>query len=671
MVNLRGCLHNVTSMGGTLEGREHREREILLGVTGVIAAYLCYAVPEGLVRQDTMLITVAQTLALLPNAVIMYRILLWKDIPKMLILLSGFSCTLCIICADLFARGVGNINWPLFVVVADFFLVMRVDNVYTITVVLLMVAWLLIAMIESATRMGIYDIPGTASQKLRREHWEQLTDCDTLPCTASVRYVYTTGLTSVILFVADFATTRGFANQVIKERAAMEITIRTVQEIAVLLSEYDIDAVAEKLKHCELPEQMHATLAQMEENLRRYKPYLPIALFDAFHDSGQNGSVSAPPGVVAEYATIVFTDIRASTFIWENEPTGMRIALRIHNAVLRAAIAVFHGYEVKTIGDAFMVAFNSTSAGVAFGLRTLEDLFRAEWPSSILGLPICAPVDALWSGLNVRIGVNSGPITTEQNVLTGRTDYFGHTVNVAARLESSCTPGAVAIPYALWVEDCHDVDAVAGKAQTAHLRGVSDHIVVCSLWPPSLSRRAQHPLLEPPGCAVSPLRSVGRMVKPEFTPVLATLGVVELVAEGNDALVRLSSGLGALTTSLDQSGGSMVSILGCCVCVGWNLSRATHAHVECGVRFAQRIDPAHIRGAGLASGMVQHGDVGSRTQRFLTVVGSAVHRSWTLCEESVSKGQGCLYSPPEGTVLPSALSHFFVPLRNSVYELIH
>ena len=35
------------------------------------------------------------------------------------------------------------------------------------------------------------------------------------------------------------------------------------------------------------------------------------------------------------------------------------------------------GYEVKTIGDAFMIAFASTFDGVAFGLRVQERLFRS------------------------------------------------------------------------------------------------------------------------------------------------------------------------------------------------------------------------------------------------------------------------------------------------------
>ena len=68
---------------------------------------------------------------------------------------------------------------------------------------------------------------------------------------------------------------RSWYSQVLKEQAAMERTISVVQEIASLLAKYDVEGVAEMLKvqRDELPEEMHATLQRMEENLRKYRPY--------------------------------------------------------------------------------------------------------------------------------------------------------------------------------------------------------------------------------------------------------------------------------------------------------------------------------------------------------------------------------------------------------------
>ena len=133
----------------------------------------------------------------------------------------------------------------------------------------------------------------------------------------------------------------------------------------------------------------------------------------------------------------------------------------------------------------------------------------------------------------------------------------------------------------------------------------------------------------------------------------------------------MSFGLTTLTISLEQSGGSLVTLLGNCVCVGWNVSRSAPAHMENAIRFVQRMSvKSALHGAGLASGPVQHGDVGARSQRFVTVMGDVVRRSWALCEEAVRDGVVCLYEPPEGTTLPSALEDVLVQHKGSGYRVV-
>ena len=61
---------------------------------------------------------------------------------------------------------------------------------------------------------------------------------------------------------------------------------------------------------------------------------------------------NAPTGIV----TLVFTDIEGSTVLWEHLGKAFKPVLDLHNQIFREAIAEFGGYEVKTEGDAFMVA---------------------------------------------------------------------------------------------------------------------------------------------------------------------------------------------------------------------------------------------------------------------------------------------------------------------------
>ncbi|KAK5148335.1 hypothetical protein LTR04_000672, partial [Oleoguttula sp. CCFEE 6159] len=60
--------------------------------------------------------------------------------------------------------------------------------------------------------------------------------------------------------------------------------------------------------------------------------------------------VDAPVGDVS----LVFTDIKSSTLLWETYPIAMRSAIKMHNEVMRRHLRIIGGYEVKTEGDAFM-----------------------------------------------------------------------------------------------------------------------------------------------------------------------------------------------------------------------------------------------------------------------------------------------------------------------------
>ena len=570
--------------------------------------------------------------------------------------------SMCILVGDLQARTMGSETWPALVLVVDMLLVLRVGENVTIGFVSVTVVWLLIVACETTFRFGLFDVPGLSDQEERVEHFASVLRCDSVPCPLEGQRGMSYLLFGAIVFYLDFLATRRFAREVLTEQAAMERTIATVEGVTRLLAKYDVDAVDRMLtqREADLPALMFETLKQMEENLRQYRPYLPAALFVEREDGGRVSRQFLPPPVGQDgEATIVFTDIRLSTSIWECAPEGMRAGLRIHNAVIRDVMQAFNGYEVKTIGDAFMVAFETTLDGMNFALRVHERLRDAAWPASLLeDAPICAEQGSLWGGLTVRIGVNSGAVSVEQSSVTGRGDYFGRTVNVAARLESTCTPGAVAIPAAL-CSICSTLDAVVGDAQTVYLKGLSSGMVVHDVWPASLARRQRIPLVETAVLRTeSSSSSFGETLtlpihKPLCNDVCATVAMVELDTEET---CLLSTALSALTTALDQSGGVLVALLGSCVCVGWNLAKSSPAHVENAIRFVQKLDRTQLVHIGLATGRVQYGNVGARNQRFVTVMGPAVRRAWTLCELASAESRLCLYEPLTGETLSCAVT---------------
>ena len=700
MQHARKALLGVLSLDGTLSPKEQTKRTLFF-VHAVMASSLCLG-NLSLSYEEQWDIPAFFWGSVVISASCLYvvvSILCRRPLTMNMVLRVLSLQAVSIFIWDLVARGYGYFAWPLLVLIIDVLLVMQVPSRYTLGLVSFTVVWLVVVGMELVFRFGLLEMPGLTpleGKHGRREAFTRMSDCSTPPCP--VPFPPQDMTASIIVFVIDFVVTRRFARGILKEQATMERTINTVQEIASLLAGYDVERVAELLAEHEghLPEEMTSALRSLEENLRVYRPYLPAALFEEV--GGVQYTSVAPPGLDSETATIVFTDIRASTSIWESAPDGMRAALKIHNTEMREVMQMCGGYEVKTIGDAFMIAFASTCDGVAFGLRVQERLVEADWPASLLeDAPICSRQGSLWGGLTVRIGVNTGPVTVEQNTLTGRTDYFGHTVNVASRLESTCTPGAVAVPSDLWVAECGSCSAVVGAPTAVELKGVSGTTSVCCVWPVSLGGRKNVPLCEssapnerPQNTWMdTPLSEFGessmksrdsstdasstdsvllpRSAVQSGQQVCGTVGVAELAVGdvgGDTVLHNVSSGLATLTIALEQSGGSLVTLLGNCVCVGWNVSRSAPAHVENAIRFAQRmLAKSALNGVGLASGRVQHGAVGARRQRFVTVMGQIVRRSWTLCEEAVREGPMCLYESPQDTTLPSALEDVLLPFK--------
>ena len=538
------------------------------------------------------------------------------------------------------------------------------------------VSWLVAAMIPRQDIMGIVD-KNNAEALGNLDTQEANTNKEVKQTTnATIMVIVAMAMTSVVIFLV-------FNDLITKP---FEQTALLMAEAAVM----NIDTMPKTKSFVRELQTMNQAMVLLLSNLQMYKKFLPGALFEEKEQDIVRNS-RPPPGITSGTATLVFTDIRSSTSIWEAVPQGMCEALKIHNRIIREAMDEFEGYEVKTIGDAFMVAFATVLDGVNFGLRVHEALRNATWPAELLHFKLCADTGPLWGGLTVRIGVNSGPVTVEKNTLTGRTDYFGHTVNVASRLESTCKPGAVGLRHEVWEEECSGVcSATVGEVHRIELKGVSGKTPVCCVWPASLAGRVTNPLLErrlSAGSISTASSAVTDNSSKSCTSVksfpgsvstsgcLATVGIVQ-VAVGDEAHVAamrtMSTNLRTLKSCLDRSGGRMVSVMGSCVCIAWNLSHAAPAHVENSLRFVQYLHgTSSIRVGGLVTGTVHHGDVSAKTLRFVTVLGDAVQKCWRLCEEAKREEVFFLYEPPVDTVLPQNLERVLTPHRTGVYVVQH
>lgn len=156
---------------------------------------------------------------------------------------------------------------------------------------------------------------------------------------------------------------------------------------------------------------------------------------------------SAPVGKVC----CVFTDIVDSTNMWAHNQRAMQASLLIHDTIIRAELVRFNGYEVKTLGDGFLVSFSTPKSALHFCLSTQRKLQSVEWPEEILDFGLQS---AYWDGfynykprgLRVRMGIHFGiPFTCSPNQLTGRMDYYGYMVNMAARIHGEAQGDEIAL----------------------------------------------------------------------------------------------------------------------------------------------------------------------------------------------------------------------------------
>jgi predicted ATPase/class 3 adenylate cyclase len=127
--------------------------------------------------------------------------------------------------------------------------------------------------------------------------------------------------------------------------------------------------------------------------------------------------------------TFLFTDVEGSTKLWERGPEAMSQALGRHDELLREAVEAHRGFVFKTMGDAFYAAFSTAAEAVEASLDAQKRLLSEEWEET--------------GPLRVRMALHTGTAEERDG------DYFGPTLNRAARLLSSGHGGQVLLSLSI------------------------------------------------------------------------------------------------------------------------------------------------------------------------------------------------------------------------------
>jgi class 3 adenylate cyclase len=148
-----------------------------------------------------------------------------------------------------------------------------------------------------------------------------------------------------------------------------------------------------------------------------------------FRDLYRSGTFDLEQRFKITSLTILFTDLRGSTALYDRVGDLAAFDLvRSHFGELIAAVAAEGGAVVKTIGDAVMATFTTPDRALRSAMRMREAMRQINTKRGS-------------EDLALNIGLHEGPCLAV--MLDDRQDYFGQTVNIAARVQGLAEPTAV------------------------------------------------------------------------------------------------------------------------------------------------------------------------------------------------------------------------------------
>jgi class 3 adenylate cyclase len=197
-----------------------------------------------------------------------------------------------------------------------------------------------------------------------------------------------------------------------------------------------------------------------------------ITSLQDFRDLFAGEFLAADRSFAIRNLTLLFTDITGSTEMYERLGDARAYALvQQHFELMTAVIRRREGGIVKTIGDAVMASFPLNADSVKAALEIQKGFAEVSEPLR---------------QITVKIGMHRGPViaVTSNRML----DYFGRTVNVAARVQGASQSGEVLATDAVLsdpvVKKWLDSAGIGSERRTVQMKGIAGSVPVFSLRAP-------------------------------------------------------------------------------------------------------------------------------------------------------------------------------------------
>ncbi len=200
-------------------------------------------------------------------------------------------------------------------------------------------------------------------------------------------------------------------------------------------------------------------------------PYLTakrVLTSQTFRDLFRAESLPSEAGLEFKSLTLLFTDLKGSTEMYERIGDFRAYALvREHFGVLRRIVAARGGSLVKTIGDAIMASFPEPAPAMAAAAEMNREMRKVGAGEDLL----------------LKIGLHTGPcIAVDSNE---RLDYFGQTVNIAARVQGIADAQEIVVTESAFglpgVGEVARAAGLASRRDTAALKGIEGRTGVVRL----------------------------------------------------------------------------------------------------------------------------------------------------------------------------------------------
>src|SRR6202045_696675 len=151
----------------------------------------------------------------------------------------------------------------------------------------------------------------------------------------------------------------------------------------------------------------------------------------------------------------MFTDMVGYSALSQRDGKLALELLEEHRELLRAIFPRFHGTEIKTIGDAFLVEFSSALGAAQCAI---------EIPRALAKRNTDAPADRQ---IELKIGIHIG------DVLHRGGDVYGDGVNIASRIEALAGPGGICVSMDVERQIRNALEARFEKLAPTELKNIS------------------------------------------------------------------------------------------------------------------------------------------------------------------------------------------------------